>query len=219
MHETSQQSPRSARIPGLAPEATPLIGLGLGITGLLLGLRPRLAPLPLLATATAALLFRDPTRITPQDSLTLFAPADGVVSAIDEFYEHRFLHTDAVRVSITRSLFDVHVTRSPVAGEIRYVEHSPRTNAAPKAAPPDERNYIGIFASWGPVLVVQSTDTVARRIVCRVRPGDEVGPGERIGLVRFGSRVDLIVPRDAVRLDVVPGQRILAGISQLGSVI
>jgi phosphatidylserine decarboxylase len=219
MPETSQPPPQPARIPGLAPEATPLIGLGLGITGLMLGLRPRLAPLPLLATATAALLFRDPTRVTPQDELTLFAPADGVVSAIDELYEHRFLHTDAVRISITRSLFDVHVTRSPVAGQIRYVEHSARGQQASKAAPPDERNYIGIFASWGPLLVVQSTDVVARRIVCRVRPGDEVEPGQRVGLVRFGSRVDLIIPHDAVRLSATPGQRVRGGLSELGMVL
>jgi phosphatidylserine decarboxylase len=218
MPETSTPPSQPAHLPGFAPEATALIGLGLGITGLVLGLRPRFAPLPLLATATAAMLFRDPSRVTPQDNTSLYAPADGVVSAIDEVYEHRFLHTDALRLTITRSLFDVHVTRSPAAGSIRYVETDAR-GAGEEGVSQDERNYIGLFAHWGPLLVVQVAETVARRIVCRAQVGDDVEAGARLGLVRFGSRVELIIPRDATRLDVVPGQRLQGGLSRVATVM
>jgi phosphatidylserine decarboxylase len=217
MPHPTLSSSQATHIPGLAPEATPVIGMGLGLAGLLLGVRPRLVALPLLATATAALLFRDPERTTPADSAALFAAADGVVSAIDELYEHRFLHTDAVRLTITRSLFDVHVTRSPAAGLVRYLETNPQPPRAREEQ--GERSYIGIHTPHGPVLIMQVADALTRRTICRVGLGDEVAPGERIGLARFGSRVDVILPRDVARLDVLPGQRLRAGVTRIATLI
>src|SRR5690242_21004243 len=98
MPEQTVSSPRKVWLPGLDPEATPVIGLGLGLAGILLGLRPRLAIWPLMITAGAALLYRDPERATPDNAVSIFAPADGVVNGVEELYEHRFLHTDAVRL-------------------------------------------------------------------------------------------------------------------------
>ena len=116
---------RKAKLPGIDSEATPVLGVGLGLTGLLLGLRPRLAAWPLALTALTALLFRDPERHTPAEQSTLFAPADGQVLGVEELYEHRFLHTDAVRIAIAASPLDVPVLRSPMQGEVAYLEHVP----------------------------------------------------------------------------------------------
>src|SRR6185436_1409880 len=88
MPEQTISTPRKVRLPGLDAEATPLIGLGLGLTGLILGLRPRLAPVSLALTAAAALLYRDPERTTPDEAESLFAPADGVIASVEELYEH-----------------------------------------------------------------------------------------------------------------------------------
>ena len=212
---------RQPRIPGFDAEATPLLGLGLGLTGLALGLRPRLAPLPLAITAIAALFYRDPHRATPDVPGVVFAAADGQVQAIDELYEHRFLHTDAVRIATALSPLNVPVTRCPATGNVRYLEHvsgeyRPAWDA--EAAERNERNYVGIETRWGPLLVVQIAGPLARRIACRVQLGDEVGAGERIGAVRFGARTDLILPRDAIGLLTTVGASLLGGLSRVGKV-
>ena len=93
MSEQTLPKERTSHIPGLDPDATPLLSLGLGLTGLTLGLRPRFAALPLALTALAAALYRDPERATPNEPGTIFAPADGVVLRVDEVYDHRFVHS------------------------------------------------------------------------------------------------------------------------------
>lgn len=125
-------------LPGLDPEGTPVVMLGLSLTGLLLGLRSRLAPWSLALTAAAALLFRNPRRTTPHEPDGLFAPADGVVTGLEEFYEHRFLHTDAVCVTIETNLVDVPVQRSPVSGRVAYLALDPADASV------GERQYIGM---------------------------------------------------------------------------
>jgi len=123
MPEPTIPSARTPKLPGLDSKVTPMLGVGLGLTGLLLGLRPRLAAWPLALTAVAAMLYRDPERVTPDAPEAIFAPADGVVIGVEDVYEHRFLHTDAVRVAIAASPFDVPVHRSPAAGRVGYIEH------------------------------------------------------------------------------------------------
>jgi phosphatidylserine decarboxylase len=220
-NQTIHSDERQTRIPGFDAEATPLFGLGLGLTGLALGVRPRLAAVPLALTAIAALLYRDPNRATPDTPEIVFAAADGQVQAIDELYEHRFLHTDAVRIATAIAPFNVPVTRSPATGRVRYLEHvsgeyRPASDA--EATERNERNYIGIETSWGPLLVVQYAGPLARRIACRVQLGDEVDAGERIGTVRFGARTDLILPRDAVSLLATTGSSLMGGLSRVGKV-
>src|SRR5689334_16595434 len=123
MPEQTIPGARRPKLPGLDSKVTPMLGVGLGLTGLLLGVRPRLAAWPLALTAVAALLYRDPDRVTPDTPDAIFAPADGVVIGVDDLYEHRFLHTDAVRVAIAASPFDVPFHRSPAAGRVGYLEH------------------------------------------------------------------------------------------------
>ncbi len=212
----------SPRIPGLDAEATPFLSVGLGLTGLALGLRPRLAPVPLALTALTALLYRDPERHTPDDTSVIFSAADGIVLDIDEIYEHRFLHTDGLRIATILSPFDVPVNRSPVSGVVRYVEHvrgEYRSVTDALAAERNTRSYIGIQTTWGPVLVVQMAGPIARRIVCRVHVGDHVEAGERIGTVRFGSRLDLIIQRDSIKPLVRAGQRLMAGQTRIARVV
>jgi phosphatidylserine decarboxylase len=217
---TDKQMTRS--LPGLDPEATPLLGVGLGLTGLTLGLRPRFAAVPLALTALTAILYRDPQRKTPEDTGSLFAAADGIVFAIDELYEHRYLHTDAVRIATTLSPLDVPINRSPAAGTVQYVEHVPgehRSIAYADAAERNTRTYIGIKTAWGPLLIVQIAGPLARRMACRVQTGDRVEAGERIGTARFGSRTDLIVQRDSIRPLINTGQRLTAGVSRIAQVV
>jgi phosphatidylserine decarboxylase len=212
---------RVSRIPGFDAEATPLLGIGLGLTGLVLGLRPRLAPLPLALTALAAALYRDPERTTPSDPSRLFAAADGTVLLIDEVYEHRFMHTDCVRIVTAVAPLDVPVCRSPANGTVRYVARAAgeyRPASDPEAAERNERVYVGIDTAWGPLLIIQIAGPLGRRIVCKAQPGDTVEAGARLGTVRFGSRTDLLIQRDAARLLIGPGQHLVAGMTRIGEV-
>jgi phosphatidylserine decarboxylase len=213
---------RKARLPGLDAEATPVIGVGLGLTGLMLGLRPRLVPVSLALTAAAALLYRDPDRITPDEAAALFAPADGMVIGVEDLYEHRFLHTDAVRLAILVSPIDVPVHRSPTAGVVAYIEHIPgayRPAWDVRAAEHNERQYIGIKTEWGPMLLAIIAGPFARRIDSYVNLGDHIQAGTRLSKTRFGSRVDLLLPRDAAEGLPEIGDRLRAGATRIGHVV
>lgn len=222
MPQHTASSPRKAKLPGFDSEITPVLGIGLGLTGLLLGVRPRLAAWPLALTAAAALLYRDPERTTPADPQVLFAPADGTVISTEEFYEHRFLHTDAVRIAIVTAPFDVPVQRSPVAGTIAYLEHvagSYHPVHDSRAAEQNERQYIGIKSAWGPVLIQLTSGPLARRLATQVVMGQQVRAGERLSVVRFGARVDLLLPYDILEQLPAVGSRVGAGITPIGRVL
>lgn len=209
-------------LPGLDAEAMPLLGVGLGLTGLALGVKPRLAALPLAFTAITALLYRDPRRKTPDIPNTLFAVADGRVLMVDEVYEHRYLHTDAIRIATMLSPLDVPVNRSPVSGAVHYMEHVPgefRSIRHAAASEHNTRTYIGIESPWGPILVIQIAGPLSRRIVSYVQAGDQLAAGDRLGTARFGSRTDLIVQRDTIQPYVNVGQYLTAGVSRIAQVV
>ena len=213
---------RKAKLPGIDSEATPVLGVGLGLTGLLLGLRPRLAAWPLALTALTALLFRDPERHTPAEQSTLFAPADGQVLGVEELYEHRFLHTDAVRIAIAASPLDVPVLRSPMQGEVAYLEHVPGAYlpvADPRAVEQNERQFIGINSAWGPVLLQITGGPLARRLRAQVVLGQQVRAGERVGVARFGARVDLLLPYDIAEQLPAIGSQVGAGMTRIGHLV
>lgn len=165
-----------------------------------------------------AFFFRDPDRPGERGPALYVAPADGRVLAVEEVDEPEYLGGRAIRVAIFLSLLDVHVQRSPVAGVVELVERRPGRFAAAwgdEAASRNEATVIGIRSGDERVLVRQVAGLVARRIVTHVQEGDAVEQGQRIGLIRFGSRVDAYLPPDAI-LDVTEGDRVWGGFTILG---
>lgn len=217
----SASNTRKPKLPGFDSEATPMLGVGLGLTGLLLGLKPRMAAWPLALTAVAALLYRDPERATPALARTVFAPADGTVIGCEELYEHRFLHTDAVRIAIAASPFDVPVHRCPLAGAVAYLDHREgeyRPIWDLRAADQNERQYIGIKSEWGPILLQIIGGPLARRVGARVALGQQLRAGERLGTARFGARVDMLLPYQLVDQLPAVGAQVRAGITPIGQI-
>jgi phosphatidylserine decarboxylase len=197
-------------------EGYPFVG-GFAAVTLVLGLfSTNLFWIGLILTAWCAYFFRDPVRVTPLDDRLVISPADGVVSAIGPAVPPRELglgSSEMTRVSVFMNVFSCHVNRSPVRGKITRIEHRPGKflNAElDKASQENERNGLVIESPNGVVAAVQIAGLVARRIVCWAEAGGNIGAGERIGLIRFGSRVDVFMPTDAtVRVSV--GQTAVAG--------
>jgi phosphatidylserine decarboxylase len=141
--------------------------------------------------------FRDPDRVVPPDPSVVVAPADGrVVEIVREEFGSRAGH----RISIFLSVWDVHVQRAPVAGQISKVEYRPGKFYGayrPRASRENEQNVIYIHTPTQRIVVKQIAGAIARRVLCWKHAGDEVAMGERLGLIRFGSRVDVWLPIQA----------------------
>lgn len=148
--------------------------------------------------------FRDPQRTIPTHALDdhslIIAPADGKVVEIIEMEESEFFKGKARQISIFLSPLDVHVNRSPVSGTVafyRYMQGDYMVAWHPKASELNEQSRIGVQNAFGKVFFKQITGVLARRIVCTVKQGDTLQKGEQIGMMKFGSRMDIIVPLDA----------------------
>jgi phosphatidylserine decarboxylase len=164
-----------------------------------------------------AFFFRDPERAAPTTPRAILAPADGKVMAVGPVADDPFVGP-AQAVSIFLSPLDVHVNRSPLAGLVVGVEYRPGAKMAAyraEASDRNERTSISIQADGARVVVRQIAGVLARRIVCRVQPGDRLASGQRFGLIKFGSRTDLIVPATA-RLQVQAGDRVRGGETVMG---
>lgn len=186
--------------------------------GLLLTRRRGLG-LPMLGLAGAiALFFRDPERPPPADPDVIYAAADGVVRGIDQTVTDPWLAGGpAVRVSVFLSLLNVHVNRSPVAGHVTAVEEIDG-GFAPAFADRSEVNYrhrVGLDGPHGPVVLVLIAGLVARRISRWIAVGDDVEAGQRISLIHFGSRTDVLLPGESVDVLVAPGDKVRAGVTPL----
>lgn len=170
--------------------------------------------------------FRDPERVSPQGDGLVLSPADGIVSLIEPAVPPSELglpDTPLTRVSVFMSVFNCHINRAPVAGEITAVSYRPGKffNASlDKASSDNERNSLVIRRDDGQdIVVVQIAGLVARRIVCFVKPSDRVVSGERFGLIRFGSRLDVylpqgVTPRVSVGQTMIAGETVLADLTQ-----
>ena len=181
-----------------------------------------LVPVFLGVGAFGLYFFRDPERLPPSGEEKILAPADGRVVEIAEVDEREFLDEPAVKVGIFLSLFDVHINRAPCTGEVAYLryEQGKFHNALrTKAARDNESNAIGISEDGGrgKVMVRQIAGRVARRIVCDCAVGQEVARGERIGMIKLGSRTELYIPRRLLAgLQVSLGAKLRAGESVVG---
>lgn len=161
------------------------------------------------------LFFRDPHRIVPGEKNLVLAPADGKVLDLARQSD------GSTRVSIFLSLWDVHINRSPIGGTIREVRYQPgkfRMAFDQRASVENERNMLTVDNGSLTVRFSQIAGILARRIVCWKKPGDAVESGERIGLIRFGSRVDVFVP-DNVILELSRGDRVRGGSTVIGRVV
>ena len=212
--------------PSVHPEGRKfgLIGVGVSLLGFLMA-GPWIG-LPLLGVATFIFaFFRDPERVVPQGERLVVSPADGLVSLISQVPPPvelqgddgtgRGLGSDPVtRISIFMSVFDVHINRAPVSGTVRRIIYIPGRfmNAdLDKASEENERQHILVERPDGaPIGFTQIAGLVARRIVPFVKPGDIVAAGQRVGLIRFGSRVDVYLPA-GTDSKVLLGQRVIAG--------
>lgn len=200
-----------------------------GVAALVIGLllwHP-LAWLGLIFTLFCLYFFRDPDRVLPPRANVFVAPADGLVVSVEPALPPPELGLDAaprMRVAIFLSVLDVHVNRAPIAGLVTKIAYHPGKflNAADdKASDENERNAILMKLPGGQeVAVVQIAGLIARRILCDVTEGQVLTAGQRIGIIRFGSRTDLYLPEGALPL-VAVGQRMIGGetvIAELGPV-
>jgi phosphatidylserine decarboxylase len=161
--------------------------------------------------------FRDPVRVGPRGDHLAIAPADGKVVNIAEVEEPAMVGGRAVRISVFMNVFDVHVNRHPVNGTVVLRDYEPGKffNATlDKASAFNERASLGVRSPRGPILVRQIAGLVARRIVTDPEVGAAVIQGERLGMIRFGSRVDAFLP-PGVRVLVRAGDRTVAGVTPI----
>ena len=168
----------------------------------------------LLVTVFVTCFFRDPARVQPEDDQAVISPADGKVIRIDEMFDDRFLHEQVIKISIFMNVFNVHVNRIPYPGTVkRILFKAGKFYSADKDKAVLQNEYCALIiaASDGSQYgVVQIAGLIARRIVCRAQKGDLVEAGQRYGLIRFGSRLDLYLPAGS-DITVTMGQKVKAG--------
>lgn len=204
----------------IAKEGFVFIAIGAALTllgGVLLG-GPAAIPFGAL-TFFCLWFFRDPHRRIPQEKGALVSPADGKIVDISRTEEGRFLNKPAIKISIFLNVFNVHINRVPVAGKaIGIFYNAGRFFAAnvPKASLENEQNAIVLETPAGKRIVcIQIAGLIARRIVCWTKEGSTLNRGERFGLIRFGSRVDLFLPIET-EIRVSLGQKVRGGETILG---
>jgi len=214
------------RFPSVHPEGRKFALISAFLTLAIYSLiSPFLGWLMVLVTIWVATFFRDPIRTTPTDPNLIVAPADGLVTMITRVPPPPELAGDLsgefTRVSIFMSVFDVHINRSPIAGTIRRIAYIPGKflNAdLDKASEDNERQHFLVEREDGvKIAFTQIAGLVARRIMAFVAEGDRVAAGERIGLIRFGSRVDVFLPA-GTGSQILLGQRAIAGETILGEI-
>lgn len=196
-----------------------VVGIGVSIV-----VFPWIVPVPLFFLAFLLNFFRDPKRDTPQGAEFVISPADGTVSHIVPVFEENYLKCDTTKISIFMSVLDVHVNRVPVRGRVEFIKH---TKGKFLDARDDEcfscneNNLMGLslMGSHRKIAVKQIAGKIAKRIVCACKVGDIFEPGQRFGMIKFGSRVEVFVP-NSVQFEVMVrvGEKVTAGKTILGKI-
>lgn len=177
-----------------------------------------LAGVFLFLTLFLIFFFRDPKRRTPSGENLVLSSADGKVISIKPFRSAGFVEGEGTLVSVFMSVFDVHVNRAPVSGKVEHVKYNPGKffpAFKEKASLENEQTEVGFQSPRGRVMIKQIAGIIARRIVCKVRQGDSLRAGQRLGLIKFGSRVDHLLPQ-AVQIKARLGQKVRAGETVIG---
>ena len=199
----------------IAPEGWPFIAAAWILTAVAAWLWWPVAILLGILAVWVVAFFRDPLRAGPRGERYVLAAAEGHVVHVIETEEPMYVKERAVRISIFLSVFDVHVNRYPVDGTVELVNYNRGKflhAADEKASLDNEQSSIGLRGPRGRVLVRQIAGLIARRIVTDAKPGDRVTQGDRLGLIRFGSRTDVFLPLSARPLvKVKPGDRVRVG--------
>ncbi len=162
--------------------------------------------------------FRDPERKIPERIKVIISPADGKIIKISEVEENKYLHGKALMVSIFMSIFNVHVNRIPVSGKVEYLEHKAGKFKAAfkdKSSQLNEQSLIGIKIDQTKILFIQIAGFIARRIVNNLKIGDEVKCGERFGMIKYGSRLDVFLPV-STKIKVRINEKVKAGETIIG---
>ena len=179
---------------------------------------PIYAVIPIVLAIYLAYFFRNPRRETPPDDNLLYSPADGTVLAVEDFYDDEYLDEDAVKVTIFLSVFNVHVNRSPIRGQIKYQRYTCGgfVPAYKKAASfENERHAIGLENERSRILVIQIAGLLARRIVSWTTLGHNLEQGQCYGMIKFGSSTELVMPK-SVAILVKKGDKVKGGITVIG---
>lgn len=192
-------------------------GITLGLAALARVSRPKskLWLVPALATPAVAAFFRDPERDVPTESDAVVAASDGRVLSVERMHDERFAPGEFLRIAVFLSVLDVHVNRTPVAGRVAdyFVVDGGYVNAMKPGAEHNVAAYTVLDTDHGTVVVAQRTGLIARRIVQRAPVGTLLARGERLGLIRFGSRTDVYLPADKARAVVAPGDKVIGAAS------
>ena len=182
-----------------------------------------LAIVPSVLLGLIAYFFRDPQRLIPQEAEAIVSPADGTIVEITELDHYDFFNGPAVRIGVFLSIFNVHINRSPRAARVIELHYKPGEfldARNPESAVRNEFMWIGLEETAAPhrrFAVRAISGLLARRIVCTLRPGSLVQRGEKFGMIKLGSRTELILPRDEVTVEVRVGQKVQAGRTVLAS--
>lgn len=195
----------------------PLLAVTVALAVLLPGAWRWLAVVPGVALALVLWFFRDPRREIPADPNAIVSPADGLIAEVSEVAHDDFVGVPAVRIGIFLSIFNVHVNRAPREATVVALDYKPGEflNALnPESAIRNEFMWIGLEDASRPgmrMAVRQISGLIARRIVCALRPGQALARGEKFGMIKLGSRTELVLPAAAVEVDVKVGQKVQAG--------
>lgn len=204
----------------IVKEGYPFIAFSALLTVLVFYFAGPFAILPLVLMFYFAYFFRNPNRATVSDANVLYSPADGTVMSVEAFHDEEYLNEDAVKVTIFLSVFNVHVNRSPMAGEIKYQRYTcGRYLPAFKKEVTfeNERHAIGIDNGKMKILVIQIAGILARRIVSWVTLGYKLAQGDCYGMIKFGSSTELVVPKN-VEILCKKGDTVVGGVTVLGRI-
>ncbi|MDR4508701.1 MAG: phosphatidylserine decarboxylase family protein [Candidatus Brocadiaceae bacterium] len=185
---------------------------------------PWITPLPFICLLFLLNFFRDPDRQTPHGTELIIAPADGTVSHIVPVYEENYLKCETTKISIFMSVFNVHVNRVPVHGRVEFIKHTRGKFLDARdddCFQSNENNILGLSLtnSQIKIAVKQIAGKVAKRIVCACKVGDVFVQGQRFGMIKFGSRVEVFVPTSIVFEPMVAvGEKVTAGKTVLGKI-
>jgi phosphatidylserine decarboxylase len=201
-----------------APEGYPFIGGFAALTAVTAFFTLWGTVIPLLLTLFMFYFFRDPERVVPTEKDIFVAPADGRIILVRDMFESKYLNADTKQVSIFMSPANVHVNRTPCDGRVKQVVHNSGSYFAAykdEASVRNENIEMVLETEYGDVLVRQVAGFIARRAVCRKKEGDILKRGERYGMIKFSSRLDIYLPRN-VKIRVEMGKRTKAGESIIG---